>query len=281
MKFIKNYNNNAALVEDQNHTEWIVLGKGIGFGMKAGMDIDDTKIAKRFIAEDSKDLEPENFKDLSQKAMEAAGDVAEMSKEKFGITFNGYQYFALADHIDFSIKRTLDGIEFADGTVKWEVKKLFPKEFAVALEALKIIKEDTGIVMGESEAIYLTYHFINAESDGTKLKDTVKISKYINGIINIVQYQYGIELDPESFNYNRFIGHLRALMVQHISHSTKNDNLDPSLLQLMQVKYKRASETVERINQYLKQNADWELNDDDRVYMALHICRVTHRQKES
>ena len=91
MKFIKNYNNNAALVEDQNHTEWIVLGKGIGFGMKAGMDIDDTKIAKRFIAEDSKDLEPENFKDLSQKAMEAAGDVAEMSKEKFGIAFNVFE----------------------------------------------------------------------------------------------------------------------------------------------------------------------------------------------
>lgn len=64
--------------------------------MKAGMDIDDTKIAKRFIAEDSKDLEPENFKDLSQKAMEAAGDVAEMSKEKFGIAFNGYQIHLLS-----------------------------------------------------------------------------------------------------------------------------------------------------------------------------------------
>ncbi len=36
MEFIKNYNNNAALVKDDQGQEWIVTGKGVGFGLKPG-----------------------------------------------------------------------------------------------------------------------------------------------------------------------------------------------------------------------------------------------------
>ena len=39
MKFLKTFNNSAALVEDDG-TEKIVLGKGIGFGLKKGKDVD-------------------------------------------------------------------------------------------------------------------------------------------------------------------------------------------------------------------------------------------------
>ncbi|GHN15817.1 hypothetical protein ME782_02780 [Lactobacillus delbrueckii] len=45
MEFIKNYNNNAALVKD-----WVVIGKGIGFGLKKGMPVDESKIERRFLA---------------------------------------------------------------------------------------------------------------------------------------------------------------------------------------------------------------------------------------
>ena len=40
MDFIKNFNNNAALVRDESGVEWIVLGKGIGFGKKLGDCVD-------------------------------------------------------------------------------------------------------------------------------------------------------------------------------------------------------------------------------------------------
>ena len=53
--------------------------------------------------------------------------------------FTGYQYFALADHIDFMIKRTLDGAELNPMSGRWETKTLFPKEFTAAKEALAII----------------------------------------------------------------------------------------------------------------------------------------------
>lgn len=45
MKFLKAFNNSAALVEDDG-TEKIVLGKGIGFGLKKGQDVDQSKIER-------------------------------------------------------------------------------------------------------------------------------------------------------------------------------------------------------------------------------------------
>lgn len=46
MNFIKNFNNNAALVADQASNEWIVLGKGVGFGQKLGQPIGQLPLTK-------------------------------------------------------------------------------------------------------------------------------------------------------------------------------------------------------------------------------------------
>lgn len=43
MEFIKSFNNNAALVCDQQKKEWIVVGSGVSFGKKPGEVIDEKK----------------------------------------------------------------------------------------------------------------------------------------------------------------------------------------------------------------------------------------------
>lgn len=278
MEFIKNYNNNAALVKDSAGKDWVVIGKGIGFGLKKGMPVDESKIERRFLAQDETDqVEPEVVKGIDPQSFEATDKVCEMLESKYGISFTGYQYFALADHIDFMIKRTLDGAELNPMSGRWETKTLFPKEFTAAKEALAIISDTVHLEFDCSEAVSLTYHFINAESDGSKLQDTMRMTRYLSGIVNIVQYQYGITLDIYSFNYERFITHLRALIIRHLTGKESHSELDPALLQLMVAKYPKEKDTVDRIAQYLKREADWTLSADDQTYLILHIWRVTHR----
>ena len=55
----------------------------------------------------------------------------------------------------------------------------------------------------------------------------------IAGIVSIVQYDYHIELDHDSFNYNRFVNHLRSLMIQHLSGKWhQGQELDPAVWKL-------------------------------------------------
>lgn len=280
MKFLKNFNNNAALVVDDQDVEWIVVGNGVGFGKHKGDQIDEQKIQRRFVATLKQNVDIDSFQDLKPQSFMITTQVVHLVEPLLKVSFSDYQYFVLADHIDFALKRANDGIDVDNGTVRWKVKKLFPKEFQAATKAVELINSTADVTLPKSEVVFMTYHFINAGSDGSKLQETIKITKLISGIIDIVQYQFQMNLDPESFNYNRFVAHLRALMVQRVSRtSSTGSELDQSLLQLMIAKYPQAYATVERIDTFLQSKAGWRLEPDDKVYLTLHIWRVTHRQK--
>lgn len=280
MQFIKNFNNNAALVTDDQAVEWVVVGNGVGFGMHTGDTIDESKIQRRFVASLKGNVDIDSFQDLKPQSFIITTKVIRLVEPLLKISFSDYQYFVLTDHIDFALKRANDGIDVDNGTVRWEVKKLYASEFQAAEQAVALIEKLAAITLPKSEVVFMTYHFVNAASDGTKLQETIKITKLISGILDIVQYQFHVALDPESFNYNRFITHLRALMVQRACHvDTTGSELDDSLLTLMRAKYPLAYDTVERIDTFLQSKADWRLTPDDKVYLILHVWRVTHRQK--
>lgn len=49
MIFLKSFNNSAALIQNEEGQEEVVLGKGIGFGLKKGDQVPEEKIERRFI----------------------------------------------------------------------------------------------------------------------------------------------------------------------------------------------------------------------------------------
>lgn len=279
MKLKKSYNNSVALVED-NGQELIVVGKGVGFGIKPGMEVDKSKIERYYRAEDTTTAEVNQIKEIEAKVLNITSNIVDMAESKLNIKFNNNQYLALADHINFAIQRTKDDIKIGwGGVAKWEVKSLFAKEYNVSEQAVKRINENFDVHLPEDEVVLLTYHFANAGNDESKVQDTIKITKLLAGVVNIVQYQYKIVFDTDSFNYSRFITHLRALMVRKVLHQeSKEAELDPTILELMKLKYKEAFETVESISTYLQEKAGWKLNQNDKLYLVLHIWRVTHRQ---
>lgn len=196
------------------------------------------------------------------------------------IKFNDFQYLALADHIDFAATRIKDNIDLSDNNTRWEVRNLFPKEFAVSQEVVKLIDQELDINLPKSESVLMTYHLVNASSNDSQIQETVQITELIKGIINIIQFDYHMTLDSDSFNYSRFITHLRALFVRLLrNQSTDTEELDPSLLSFMKIKYNHAYETEERIATFLQSKMGWNLKPDDRFYLVLHIWRVTSRQK--
>lgn len=174
MNFIKNFNNNAALVADQAGNEWIVLGKGVGFGQKLGQPIiDEAKIERRFKAAGSDDTTLATIKSVSPLTLEATSAAIKLIEAESSIRFDNFQYLALADHIDFAIIRSEGGIDMEDRALRREVKRLFKQEYSLAKRVVKLINGLTGASLPASEEVLMTYHLVNAESDGAKVQDTV------------------------------------------------------------------------------------------------------------
>ncbi len=153
--------------------------------------------------------------------------------------FNDFQYLALADHIDFALSRIEDNIDISAANTRWEVKNLFPKEYKISEKVIALINKEVKVDLPVSESIFMTYHFVNAASDNDQVQETVEITELISEIIDIIQYQYQMTLDTESFNYSRFITHLRVLLVRLLRNKhPKSGKLDVSLLGFMKIKYK-------------------------------------------
>lgn len=279
MIFLKTFNNSAALVKDDDGKEEIVLGKGVGFGLKKGQEIDESKIERRFVTTENSN-EVKQVKEFRPQTIDITNKVIEMVEPLLQTKFTDYQFLALADHIDFAVTRINDNIDIDPANNEWEVKNLFPKEYAVAAKVITLINAELGIKLPKSETTFMTYHLVNAASDDAQVQETMQITKLISGIINIIQFQYQITIDTTSFSYSRFITHLRILLVRLLrKDKKKNPQLDPSLLSFTKIKYNKAYETAERIATYLHSKMGWTLDSDDKFYLMLHIFRVTSRQQ--
>lgn len=194
------------------------------------------------------------------------------------LKFNDYQFLILADHLNFARTRAKEHIEFTDRAVNWEVKKLYPKEYQASVRALKIINKDLELNIPKDELTFLTYHFVNLENEKESLQDTIQISKMMSDIINIIQLSYHCTLDDESFSYSRLVSHLRNFLIRKIkSKKSTDEQLDPSLLKLIISKYPQENLTVQKICTFLRNTKGWALTQNDRVYLILHVWRVTHR----
>ena len=273
MIFLKTFNNSAALVQDDQGQEQVVLGKGVGFGLKKGDKIDENKIERRFTATSHQD-EVNQVKEINASTIDLTNKVIQMVEPL------DFQYLALADHIDFALSRIEDHIDMSAANTRWEVKNLFPKEYKISEKVIALINKEMKVNLPPSESIFMTYHFVNATSDNDQVQETVEITELIIGIIDIIQYQYQMTLDTESFNYSRFITHLRVLLVRLLRNKhQKSGELDDSLLAFMKIKYNHAYDTAERIATYLHSKKGWTLNSDDKFYLVLHIWRVTNRQE--
>ena len=55
--------------------------------------------------------------------------------------------------------------------------------------------------------------------------------------------------------------------------------MDQTLLEVVKTKYEKAYQAVEKIAALLKQKYGWTVSTNEKLYLTLHIWRVTNRQK--
>ena len=85
MQIIKVINNNVISSEDDKGKEIIVMGKGIGFGKKAGEEIDETKIEKVFsLPDESTSQFMQVVKDMPYEYIRTAELVIAYARETLG-----------------------------------------------------------------------------------------------------------------------------------------------------------------------------------------------------
>jgi beta-glucoside operon transcriptional antiterminator len=276
MKIEKVFNNNVVSAFNEENIELVIMGKGLAFQKRPGDEIDDDKIEKVFTLK-NKDMS-ERFKTLlyevSLELMEVTEEIIKKAKGKLGRELNDSIYVSLTDHINFAIERNKKGLDIRNALL-WEIKKLYKDEFSLGLEALSMIKEKLDVTLPEDEAGFIAMHIVNAELN-EEMPNIVNITKTMQDILKIVKYHFKIDFNEESLNFFRFVTHLK-FFAQRLYSKTYMEGEDDFLFEAVKNKHKQAYECTEKINDYVKRQFDYELTNDEKLYLTIHIDRVINR----
>lgn len=108
MEVYKKINNNVALARDAKGRELVVFGKGIGFASMPYELTDLSCIQRTFY-----DVNEKYFallRDVPEAVFLAADDIADTAREELDCTLNANLTYALADHLNFAIQRSREGL---------------------------------------------------------------------------------------------------------------------------------------------------------------------------
>lgn len=274
IKIVKVFNNNASLVMNNKQQEEVIMGSGIGYGLKPGDPIDQSKIEKRFIIEDQKsitDLE-QLLERIDYQDFQLASDILNLFEEVFQKESSPALLLALADHISFALTRAKEGMMIRT-PLEWEVKQVYPKEYNVGLQAVDLMNERLGIQIPQEEAAFITLHFVNFLGDNIGMEETLLVSKVIQNILTIINYHYGKEFKQDSIYFSRFITHIRYFVKRQLSGETPPREAS-SLLSIISLKYPNDFDCSVKIKKFLEDNYNWVIIEDEILYLTLHLNRL-------
>lgn len=277
MEVKKVINNNIVKSLDVDGHEVLVMGKGIGFKKSVGDTIDDTLVEKVYTsnADSNTNKLTQLLSNVRLEHLQVANEIIGFAKVSLGKKLNENIYLTLTDHIDYAIERHNSGLPVRNALL-WEIKRFYNHEYLIGKEALNMISNRLDILLPEDEAGFIALHIVNAELDLSQVSQVSEMTKIIQKIINIVRYHYKTDLDEYTLNYERFITHLKFFVQRIFSGIELDKDKDEGFLFMLKEKYQEEYLCALKIREYIGKEFGRDLQEDEMIYLTIHIRRITN-----
>lgn len=145
--------NNNVVIATKNNLQYILVGKGIGFGKKENDIIsDESNIEKTFVS-----LDILSRKDIDKAILGVSQEIIAIAEKELGETLNSRIHVGLTDHIHFTIKRIYDGMNITNPFLN-QTKSMYSEEYNIAAKAVELIRKRIGIDVPEDEIGFIALH---------------------------------------------------------------------------------------------------------------------------
>ena len=276
MKISKILNNNTAMVIEDNK-EVIVIGKGLAYKKKTGDLINPALIEKKFSLE-SVQINT-RFQDiivsLSTDEILIVDKIITNIRMNLSKKISDSIYPALCDHIHNALMNCEKGIVLKNELL-FDISRFYSDEYKLGKDGLKIIQEETGILLSDDEAGFIALHIVNAETENNIGTDKVqKSTKLIEEILDIIKNYFNKEIKEDTITYYRFINHLRFFSQRIVSNAPFQDDAnDETLLEMMKISYQDSYLCAMNIVGFISGRYGISVGKNELVYLIIHIQRT-------
>ena len=275
VKKVLNHNSVIA-VKAGDKNEYLILGKGVGFGKKISERVEcrteDTVYSLQELTD--RGNAKEIVKTVSPICLELANEVLNRAEQEFG-KIDRMILFPMADHIEYAVRR-IKRKEQISNPLTEDIRVLFYKEYKIAQCMEQLIWDNLGVRIDEHEIGYIALHVHSAIED-EKVSQAMKIAGAVRECISLVEEQTGKKIDVMTLAYNRLMNHVRYMVARALS----GEHLKLNMNDYMEIKFPEAFRVAEKICEEVGHSLKRTLDDAEVGYLAMHIERVTSDEVQS
>ena len=276
MELIKVFNNNAILALE-NGEEVVATGAGIGFNLGTSQQVDDAKVEKIYHL--SK-YEQEKYSDIfkgDKSCFDVANKIFQLAKEELNQDLYNEAILGLADHLYFLIQRIKKN-EYVEFAVLDDLICVYPTEYRVSLKALDIIESDLNVQIPKEEAGFIAFHLVSSEKESGN-KNPYRLIQFVKDVLKVIYIYYPQLINyNESFVYSRIIIHLKFLGNRILRKENANSSEIGQIVKVFE-KDEKLQECVDAISDFIKKKYKWNLSDEEKVYIMIHLKRMESLKK--
>lgn len=270
VRVTKVLNNNAVLVFGTGQSQYLILGKGIGFGKKTSERFVPPKDCQIYSL--SKVTDRGNpaaiVKSVDPICLEVAGGLLDAAEAKFGKVDRSI-LFPMADHLEFALRRLKMGETFQN-PLNDDIRVMFHGEYKIAELASDMIRRRTGLEFPEPETGLIALH-IHSAIEGEKVSFAMGEAQMVRRCVSLIEEKSGRKMSVTSLGYNRMMNHIRSMVARMRTGEVISMNLNS----YMEAEYPEAFETARDICTELSRAMKRPCHESEIGYLAMHIERVS------
>lgn len=268
VKKVLNHNTVIAVNTDKLK-EYLVLGKGVGFGKKPTQEITISSDDRIFSLEETTERGniKEFIKNVSPIFIELADAVLCIADEKFDNVDHNI-IFPMADHLEFAVKRIEKGEEISNPLID-DIKILFHSEYKIAETIRPLLKEQFNINISDDEIGYVALHVHSAISND-RISQSMEIARAVRECVTMIENVTKTTIRVDSLSYNRLMNHIRYMVARVQHNEPLKLNMNDYILNTFPQSFGIAATVCEELGKSL----GTKLDDIEIGYLAMHIERV-------
>lgn len=268
----KSFNSNAVLVT-RDGKEYILMGKGLGFGKVKGEVIPESQFIENvFIhVDDSNKTSYEHLlTSVDEQIIQVVEEIIALAEAELQEKLHVDLHFGLMDHVNFALKRIREGIAIVNPFLL-ETRMLYPKEYALAEKAVALLSDRLDVAIPESEVGFITFHFHGGRLSHRQTS-SLQTVKTIAKIVPYIEDKLSLKLEENNFDSIRLIAHLRGL----IERCSRKETVENLLLDRMRTDFPFEYKISENIGLILEKNLGIVVPENEIGYLALHLYKMNH-----
>lgn len=272
---VKHILNNSSIIVDGFLTERILMGKGIGFGLKPGAILPaGTVYDKSYQLLDKASDFHRIIQGYDENIVVMVMDTIEQIMQQHSGQFTTMDLVTLADHLAAMFLRLKNG-EAIVSFFSFETKTIYHESFAKANDIAWIIQNEHQVQLPEAEIAYIALYLENI--NGHKSKREVELMSVILAQISDLFESQAPPFDKQSLAYSRFLIHIH-LLVQ--SAQFRKKALNSAINKAILMTYHDYKTLAQQVLEIIKNETGYPLSDVELVYLVIHLVNLFEEKED-